>query len=206
MTIKFSRVITGLIALAVTLGSASTAARAALITETYQFTLSNFVNVSGGSTPSPFSEITGQVTVTFDPTVSASNVTTGLVFNSYNGPVIQPPVGFSVIASADPATPTYLLIGGTVSSSPLSDAGTSDLSLSLRFFDPTAPQFALCNEGFSCGIEPGTGFASGFTIANDPTDGWGALAGSITAIPEPATSLLLLAGMFGLGYRRLRTA
>lgn len=68
-------------------------ANAALVTNTYDFTISNFRANDGLSTP-PINPLIGSVTITFDPTRSYYNETNGITLNSLNFP-LKSPIAFN---------------------------------------------------------------------------------------------------------------
>jgi hypothetical protein len=93
--------------------STNGAARAATVTETYNFNLGGFVDVVG-SAPSPISSISGSFTVTFDPTVAVDNQTAGVSLTSSLAPTISlgSPVGLTVVVPASASTPLVFFVGG----------------------------------------------------------------------------------------------
>jgi hypothetical protein len=60
-------------------------AQASTVTESYDFTLGNFVAFSGDGTVSPITSITGSFTLAFNPAVAARTSTMGITENSLNG-------------------------------------------------------------------------------------------------------------------------
>jgi len=69
--------------------------RAGTVTETYNFTLNDFVDIIGSS-PSPITSISGSFTLTFDPSVSyVDNTTniTGSITGIPNAPVVASTMG-----------------------------------------------------------------------------------------------------------------
>jgi hypothetical protein len=175
------------------------AAHAATVTETYMFNFSNFIDV-GGSLPSPLSAIAGSVTITFDPTVDADNVTSGVVVNYLTGAIVDSPIGYTYFAPTVPGGIAYLAIGGTAYDSDFIAFGANDVAVNYKFTDPAHPFLALCSDGYACGTAPPSTVASGYTLAGYPNDGW--LVGTGT-IPEPGAWMLMLAG-FGLAGAALR--
>ena len=184
--------------------AATAPAQAATVTETYTFNFNSFIDV-GGVLPSPLSAIAGSVTLTFDPTVDADNVTSGVVVNYLTGVTVDSPIGYTYFAPATPGGLAYLSIGGIAFDADFISFGTNDLAVTYKFTDPANPMLALCSDGYACGAAPGSTIASGYTLAGFPNDGWLVSEG---AIPEPAVWALMLAG-FGLvgatlrGQRRL---
>jgi hypothetical protein len=167
-------------------------AEAAIVTETYSFSMANFIDV-GGPVPSPLASISGSFTVTFDPDVYVDNVTTGLTVNYLIGPTIASPIGYTNIPSTGPGVPDYLSIGGIQNDADYMAFGTDDFVLSLKFFDPGAAQYGLCSDGYSCGSVPPDTIASGYTLAGYPDSAWLPQAGLMN-VPEPAGWMLLLSG------------
>jgi hypothetical protein len=182
------------------LAAASAPAQAATVTETYAFSFSNFIDV-GGAVPSPISAISGSVTLTFDPTVDADNVTSGVVVNYLNGAVVDSPIGYTYFAPTSPGGLAYLSIGGIAFDADFISFGTNDLAVTYKFTNPASPQLALCSDGYACGTAPPSTVASGYTLAGYPNDGWLVGTGSI---PEPGVWALMLLG-FGVAGGALRS-
>lgn len=177
----------------------SAPASAALVTETYDFSFSNFIDV-GLAVPSPIAAISGSVTLTFDPTMDADNVTSGVVVNYLNGAPLASPVGYTYFAPTSPGGWAYLAIGGIAFDADFIAFGTNDFAVNYKFKDPAFPQLALCSDGYACGTAPPSTVASGYTLAAYPDDGWLVGTGSV---PEPTVWAMLLAG-FGLAGVTLR--
>ena len=178
---------------------ASAPAQAAMVTDTYTFNFSNFIDV-GGSLPSPISAIHGSVTLTFDPTLDADSVTAGVVVNYLTGVTVDSPIGYTYFAPTSPGGVAFLAIGGTAFDSDFIAFGTNDLAVNYKFTDPAHPQLALCSDGYACGTAPPSTVASGYTLAAFPNDGWLVGTGSV---PEPTVWAMMLLG-FGLAGTALR--
>ena len=179
--------------------TATTPTQAATVTETYTFNFNSFIDV-GGVLPSPLSAIAGSVTLTFDPTVDADNVTSGVVVNYLTGVTVDSPIGYTYFAPIVPGGLAYLSIGGIAFDADFISFGANDLAVTYKFTDPANPMFALCSDGYACGSAPGSTIASGYTLAAFPNDGWLVSDG---AIPEPATWALMLLG-FGFAGAAVR--
>jgi hypothetical protein len=174
------------------------ASQATVITETYNFTLGNFEDL-GGSTASPISSISGSFTVTFDPSINYVDQTIGLTVNSLTDTSIDSPLAFSTYSG----TPSYMTIGGTNDTVNYIDSGTNDFVLQLKFADANSfgsPTLPKCTDsGYDCGGAP-TFYASGYTLADYPEDGWFATTASVSAeTPLPAAFPLFLSGIAGTG-------
>jgi hypothetical protein len=185
-------------------------AKAAVVTWTYDFSLSDFAGGHAGG-PSPFGTISGSFTLTFDNAVTQINQTVGLTINSLTGVTVDTPLAFSYF----PFNGAYFITVGGLPSSGTLLFNTNDFSLSLKFADPNSldsPSFSLCAEpGFSCGtLSQPSWFASGATVSS-VADVFSARAGTIEAtagaVPEPSTWAMLILGFAGVGamaYRRSR--
>lgn len=181
----------------------SSAAAAAVVTETYSFTLNDFVD-EGAGLPSPLAAITGSFTLTFDPTLYYDNDTTDIVVNYLSDPFIASPIGFDNFPGGPGAT-SYIAIGGIQFDADFISEGTDDFTLNLKYVDdPSTAVLALCGDGYSCGGAPPSAVASGYTLAGYPNSFWLPFQGS--AAPEPATWTLLMGGfgLAGAGLRRRR--
>lgn len=195
--------------LALMLGSTAlpTAAEAAPVIKTYNFTLSDFVDVVG-NTAAPITSLTGSFTINFDPALSYNSQTAGITINSLSTNVFGSPISFS----AGPGTPYFMSIGGTATGAGLITSGLQDFVLQLRFPNASSldsPELPVCGDGFSCGSASGTVLASGYTLAG-VSGGWLARTGSVvsvTAVPEPASWAMMIAGfgLAGAAMRRRRT-
>ncbi|WP_293382562.1 PEPxxWA-CTERM sorting domain-containing protein [Phenylobacterium sp.] len=181
-------------------------AKAATVTETYDFTLSNFVDIINNA-PAPIPTVTGSFTVTFDPLVSVSNQTTGFTFNTSPGLASDSPIGFSVFAASSPTGDTTIAVGGTELGANELTGFTND---PIVFFDipnasdPAKASLVVCSQpGFSCGNFSGneTVYASGYALA-DSSSVFFATVESVSpaaGVPEPAAWAMMLVGFGGLG-------
>ena len=89
--------------------SSSAGVQAATVTETYNFSLSNFVDISGNNIAAPYNSVTGSFTLTFDPAVAYADQTVGLTVNSFVGGPVASAFGFSTYLG----TPYALSVGAS---------------------------------------------------------------------------------------------
>jgi hypothetical protein len=186
------------------------------VTETYDFTLSNFVDIINDAV-APIPTVTGSFTVTFDPLVSVSDQTTGFTFNTTPGLPSDSPIGFTVFAASSPTGDTTIAVGGTASGANEVVGGTND---PIVFFtipdasDPADASLVVCSQpGFSCGNFSGNEivFASGYALAGTSSVFF-ATDQTVTPgvpVPEPCTWAMIILGFAGVGfmtYRRKQTA
>lgn len=167
-------------------------ARASTVTETYDFTLSNFVN-GAGTDPSPLGSITGEVTVTFDPTVPVLNG--ALTLDSLSGP-FAPPVTFTTLQYT---LNNEIWIGNDPNYSYYIHQGFNEFTVGLFTNNPGAPQLITCANASGCGSAPMTAFAAGYALSADPSDYWIATAASVEPVPAPSPWLMLVSGLGAIG-------
>ena len=191
-----------------TVAAAAAPANAAVITRTYAFTLGDFIDVGGGDVPPPMTSLSGSFTVTFDPDLNTTDGTS-VVVNALSDGSVDSPIGYTNFAAGG-GFPDFLSIGGLANGADFIAFGVNDVAVTFKFFDPSHPAFAICDDGYACGNAPGSTFASGYTLAAFPNSGWLATSGTVTQIPEPAAWTLMLAGFGALGgalrQRRPRAA
>lgn len=202
--------------LAAVMGSllAATAAQAATVTETYNFSLSNFVDIINNN-PAPFPTVTGSFTVTFDPYVGVGDQTTGFTFTSTPILPSDSAIGFSVFAATSPNGDAKISVGGIENGSNFVSSFTND---PIVFFDipdaskPANATLVVCSQpGFTCGNYTGnqTVYASGYALQDDRNSSgsiWFATTQSVSPVPEPSTWIMMIAGFIGLGYVGFRRA
>jgi hypothetical protein len=191
-------------AVAIALGSLASGAKAATVTETYDFTLTNFVDIINNAS-APIPTVTGSFTVTFDPLASVSNQTTGFTFNTTPGLVSDSPIGFTEFGASSPTGDTEIAVGGTETGANELLGNTND---PIVFFDipnasdPADASLVVCSQpGFRCGNFTGneTVYASGYALAGTSSIFFATAQTVTSAVPEPATWAMMLAGFGGLG-------
>ena len=159
--------------------------KASSITETVDFTASNF-STFVGSTPAPEDPVKGSFTITFDPTMSVSGGTT-ISFNSINIALSAQPVFFNYAAGGE------LAVCSSSSASPICGITEAENSFLLQINDfATSPTF--------------TDFEYGQSGVNAL---WDINEGSATVVPIPGALPLFVSalGAMGLlGWRRKRKA
>ena len=167
---------------------AASAAAAGTITRTYEFEGDGFADVLGSATP-PIDPLFGDATVTFDPTVTATDVTTGILLNNLNVSL-----GSQIAWSYDPVS-DILSLGG-LGCGGVANVCNGENDFRYDIHDPA-------------GAFPVTSFAE-YTSASYPQSIFEASGGEIVlgAVPEPASwvTMMLGAGLLGLAARRRRTA
>jgi len=174
------------------------AVHATAVTETYDFTLGNFVN-GAGTDPSPLSSITGEVTLTFDPTVYVLNG--ALTVDSLIGPFAAP-VTFTALQYP---MHNELWIGNDPNYSYYINQGSNEFTVGLFTDDPSNPQLITCANASGCGNAPITAFAAGYALSAYPSDYWIATAGSVVPVPAPSAWAMLVFGLGAVGAM-LRTS
>ena len=190
--------------------SSSAGVQAATVTETYNFSLSNFVDISGNNIAAPYNSVTGSFTLTFDPAVAYADQTVGLTVNSFVGGPVASAFGFSTYLG----TPYALSVGGVNGTTGYIYYGTNDFALQLRFPDAASlgsPSMPVCTDpGYTCGGNP-TFFASGYTLSAYANSAWFPTTESVSVAetPLPAAFPLFATGLGGFGllsWRRKRKA
>jgi hypothetical protein len=198
-----------LVASFATLAAGLSSASAAVVTETYSFSLGGFVDEFGDPpVPSPLATISGSFTVTFDPTLNHMDDTTGLVVHSFSGvgAPLDSQLGFTYLAAAG-----EFALGGLEPAPTEINAGTNDFSIILNLANLSKPQFFPCSTpGASCGAANGDPafIVAGFTRSGADFDKsiWLASAAEseVAAVPEPPTWAMMFGGLALVALARAR--
>jgi hypothetical protein len=198
-----------LVASFATLAAGFSSASAAVVTETYSFSLGGFVDVDADPpVPSPLATISGSFSVTFDPTLNHVNDTTGLVVHSFSGigAPLDSQLGFTYVA----ATGEFAL-GGLEGGALFIAPGTNDFAIILNLANLSKPQFLPCSAPrASCGAATGDPafILSGFTRSGADFDKslWLAAAAEseVAAVPEPPTWAMMFGGLALVALARAR--
>jgi hypothetical protein len=198
-----------LVASFATLAAGLSSASAAVVTETYSFSLGGFQDLQADPpVPSPVPTISGSFSVTFDPTLNHVNDTTGLVVHSFSGTgaPLDSPLGFTYSA----ATGEFAL-GGLENGPQQIDPGTNDLVILLNLANLSKPQFFPCSTpGAECGTDTGDPafIVDGFTQSGadfDKSIWFAATAESeVAAVPEPPTWAMMFGGLALVALARAR--
>lgn len=182
-------------------------AQAAPVTETYNFSLGNFVDIINNAS-APIPTVTGSFTVTFDPFVSVFNQTTGFTFSTTPGLASDSPIGFTVFAASSPTGEVQIAVGGIGGDVNFVYSFTND---PIVFFDipdasnPGNATLVVCSQpGFSCGNFTGnqTVYASGYALGDTSSIFFATTF--TTAVPEPSTWAMMILGFAGVGFMAYR--
>jgi hypothetical protein len=164
-------------------------AHAATVTETFDFSATNFAFING--IPAPVDPVVGSFTLTFDPTSTYTDSTTGIVLNSLNIPL-----GSAISFDYNPTT-DFLVVGGlnlgasTIAITPAQD----DFYLQVNNFttDPSVHQLGYAEFAIPNGYY--------YTPVDDPTSG---TITEVAAVPEPSTWAMMILGFVGIGFMGFR--
>ncbi len=181
------------------LGVLAAPAFAAPIDETITFSLSGFVDISGGSAPAPDALINGSITLHYDPTLTYDDDTKDIAVNYLTGVTVDSPLGFTYQNG-------FLEFGGTANDSSYVYAETNDLVVAFDVTNPSNPTFIPCStQGYTCGVYTGSSAvdAAGYTTADSKT-GWfyGAKTSTVAVVPEPAPIAMFALGLVAMGLAR----
>jgi PEP-CTERM motif len=153
------------------------AARAAVITRTFDFTATGFQSVVPLPLP-PISTVTGTAAISFDNQADIANQTNGITLTSLSIN-LGSPISYTYFQSSD-----FLIIGGLANGSTSIVSNNNDFFIGIRDVSSSLPTYATF--AYSA-----VGFSNNFTTVD--------VRGSIGlgAVPEPASWALMIAG-FGL--------
>jgi hypothetical protein len=175
-------------ATALLLGYAASA-QAAPVSKTYQFTATSFTPIVDPSSISPYSTVTGAFTLTFDPLVSMDETQSGIVLNS-----LSIPLGSAVAFRYDYITSLdigVIQIGGSQDGINALGGFNDDFYLTFQWTGTGPLRFG----GFD--------YSNGSVV---PNEAFLAGAGSVRAVPEPASWALMIGGfgLVGCAFRQRR--
>ena len=167
----------------------SSPAQAAIISRTYDFTASRFVNLDDPSMIAPIDPVTGSFTLTFDDAVTVKDQTIGLKVNFFSMPMGSS-IGYDYLESWDSVSFGGLEQGvGTIATGNF-DHSTDDFYLGISSIRaaPKISAFRYTREGVYA-----------FFTAQS-------LFMEVSSVPEPQTWALMLAGfgLMGASLRRRR--
>jgi PEP-CTERM motif len=159
------------------------AAKAALVTRTFDFTATGFQAVVPLPLP-PFSTVTGSGEISFDNAVDLSNQTNGITLNNLSIN-LGSPISYTYFQASD-----FLAIGGLANGSNGIVGNSNDFFLAIQNVSSSLPTYGVF--GYSA-----VGFSNNFTTLD--------VRGPITlgAVPEPTSWALMILG-FGLVGGALR--
>jgi hypothetical protein len=189
---------------------ASGVVQAAIVTENLTADLSSFIDVAG-STPAPNASVDGSFSVTFNTSSYIAPTTSGLTVNSFTGTTISGPIEYTWNPSSS------ILSIGSSSNIGYIYAGQNDVVFQFNLSNLSDPVLSVCsNPGFSCGTANGNAlfYASGYTLASYPNDGWLATVANGVSVNAPELSAgsattgltLLMGGLAVLAGRRRSNA
>jgi len=170
-------------------GLAAAPARAAVITQNFNFTSHDFHALFGSTATPPVDPLIGSVTITFDDAQSATDKTTGIVLNSLNI-ALGSPIGFTYLAGTH-----GMVIGGSAGGVSLVNVGADDFWIQIQDAN-TTPVFtvaAYAQTGY-----PSTAFLTPLSETTQPS--------TTTGVPEPQTWALFILGFGGAGALLRRRA
>jgi PEP-CTERM motif len=159
---------------------------AATIVRTFDFTGSDIARLFG-TDPIPVSDVFLSFTVEFDPLLAYTNQTSGIVLNSVNLPL-----GSAFGFSYDPLVNQFLTVGGLANNTNGSSTANNDFVLGINNSAGASP--TVLSFSFTTAGAPGSLFRSFDNVL------------SVTAVPEPATWLMMIVGFGAVGasIRRAR--
>jgi hypothetical protein len=174
--------------------SATPQTSAALVSDLVTFSATNFFSDFGQ--PAPVDPVQGSFTITFDPTQTYTNSTTGITLKSLNI-ALDSAVGFDYPVPSNP--PDTLAIGGIANGVNSVQILPSSNDFELTIFNfTTSPTFGSLDYS-----QTAAGTDSGFS-SNDGSVTVTPLTS--TATPEPSTWLLIGSGLGGLAVLRKKCA
>ena len=185
--------------------SGAVPANAAVVSETINFSFSDFIDIGPSAETPSYGTVTGSFTVEIDPLVSHDVSSSDIVIHSLTAPSSDVPLGFRYDASRQ-----WLYFGSAELSIP-SNANGFIFVFDISDLDaPTAVTCAPTNP-VVCGTHTGDPdvFFGGYADASMPAAFFHATSGTITGgVPEPATWAMMIAGLglAGAAMRRRRVA
>ncbi|MFI4973727.1 MAG: PEP-CTERM sorting domain-containing protein [Caulobacterales bacterium] len=197
---------------ALALGIRVASADGAAITDYVTFSASGFS--SNGGPPPPTDPVFGSFLITFDPTQTYVNSTSGITLESLNLALGSPlsfdysPTGIDLLGNVVVVNADELVVGGLGGGGAIYvglQPPSNDFSFHINGFTSENPTFGRLLYG-QVGADPNVGLFG--YVENGPDVRVGTGAVSVTAVLEPATWVMMLLGFFGLGavLRRRRAS
>jgi hypothetical protein len=168
------------------------AANAALVHDLVTFSASDF-QIGEGSDPAPKDPVTGSFTITFDPTQTYSDSTSGIILDGLNITL-----GSALSFSYSPTT-----IPGVISADELIVGGVFDGAAKVQYTPSTDDFWLFINNFTTAPVFDQLGYTQTAVSSDNlfyTVNGTGSVSVTpLTSVPEPATWAMLLAGFAGLG-------